>query len=232
MPAYGWLPDFTQPVPLTGLVIEQSLTTASLIATVDASADTFHESYVWEAQTEDGDWAEVDRTTDPELDYRLAKINVATRLRVRDWNGAADPTGYSDPVEAEATLALDFDWMVHLDGDDTFTRELRYAQLGPVIEKGLDQVILDPLSAPEGEVSFPIVITGQRRAERVSFGIDVLIDDDDLIRILERASRLPSGSIAIKTRRGRVFAVQLGSLRLVDTSEVHSHIDVTAVRVA
>jgi hypothetical protein len=227
--SWEWTTNFTTPSVLTGLVLTQD--GPVLVATWTASAATYHYAYLVEAQTLDGDWVEVGRPTTPVFRYTLAAPNLETNIRVSDWNGAADPGGYSLPVEASATLVLYRWWMVDLRGGDEFTEELRFVVRGEATEKGLDQVILDPLSGDDGEVAFPIVITGQRRAERITLSMDVVQEDAYIIRLLERASRLPSGSVAFKDWQGPVYVVQVGPLR-TSGIVVGKRVEVSAVRVA
>lgn len=233
MPAYLWATAFTTPAQPTNLVLTPDTDTASILATVDASADARHEAYVWEHEDEDGDWVEIDRTADPELTFRLARHNRLTRIRVMDWNGDPTEAGSSEPLEAETTLEELRWWMVHLAGDDEFTTELRHVELGTVTEDPLDQVVLQPLSGSDGELQPPIVITGQRQAERLTLSLHLSREDGQaLIRLFQRAARLAAGSIALKDPKGPVYVVATGGSRVTDLGSGRRRLELTAVRVA
>jgi hypothetical protein len=209
--SFQWTAAFTTPALPSGLVVAPDAPSSTLTLTVTASTDLYHEAYVWEAQSPDGDWIEVDRTTDPLATYLEAPLNVPVSLRVRDWNGAADSTGYSDPVEVVSTLASDIDQLVHPDGDPSWIRDLTHVAVGTSRERKIDQVVLQPLSGPNGDSIPALVYTGQWQGDALTVTLDVLDEERDLLRWLDRVTRLGVRYMLLKTIKGAVYRVQLGS---------------------
>lgn len=228
MPSFRWSTEFATPAALANLALTVDAEHSWILAAVDASSDEFHEAYVWEVQDQDGQWVEIERTTDAELTYRLAALNVETRIRVRDWIGSADDGGYSEPVDAAATVEHPLWWLVHTGGDEEFTVPLEWASGTITTEVPLDQVVLQPLSGADGEMAAPIVITGQYQGERVSLSMVV---ERPTARLLQRAARLAPGSIALKDPKGPVYVAQLGGLRLEDRDDGFWRLTTTATRV-
>lgn len=231
MASFEWTTAFTTPATLADLTITPDPASSSFVVAWTPSADPYHESYPVDVQGPDGDWIEVARPVAAEAVWVEAPLNVAQRVRVRDWTGTADLTGYSIPVEDADTLESDIDQMVHPDGDPDFIRDLTHVAVGTIRERGIDQVILQPLSGTDGDTAHALVYTGQFEASALTLTLDVLEEERELLRWLDRATRLGVRYMLVKTIKGAVYRAQLGGRREQET--VYGwRVEMTAVVVA
>jgi hypothetical protein len=227
--SYQWTTSFATPAALTGLAVVADVDSIALVATCNASGDTFHYEYLWEAQVNDGPWLEVGRTATPTFTYYFANLNTNVRIRVSDSNGAL----YSTTVETVGLLPFTRWAMSHRTGNANFIQELRYVLAPLSTDLPLDQVAIQPLSdLSGGSNQLPIVFTGQWQGERLGFTMHLKPEDSFLRQVFEDAVFEDQGNIALKDPKGNVYIVQLGSLHFSDIGAGQQRVDLAALRIA
>jgi hypothetical protein len=228
--SYAWTTVFVTPSTLTNLAVTSDTTLIALDVAWTASADTYHQETLIEAQAGDGAWTEVGRVAGATATfaYYMAPLNADVRIRVSDSNGSQ----YSTPAEAVGNLAFERWAMTSPGGDDDFIHELRYIRPQETTDLPMDQVILQPLSGGDGDTQLPIIIGGQWQGERIGFTVQVRPEDRILIDVFKRAAMQPPGSIALKDPKGSVYTVQLSGLSLTDLGAGQQVLSFSAIRVA
>lgn len=231
--SFSFTTAFTQPEQIVSMLIDEDTEAIALVATWDESGDDFHEEYLVEAQTGDGEWAEVGRTTNETFTYYLTPLNQDVRMRVSDSNGSQ----YSEPLEEVGNLTFARWAMTHVDGNDDFIHELRYVRPSSTTDMPLDTTMLQPLSEPDGtgrlnDTQFPIVFVGQFQGERIHFAVHLSPEDASMIDVFRRAALEPQGNIALKDPKGPVYIVQLAGFTKTDLGAGHRMIEFDGIQIA